>query len=352
MTGVWAYTNTLSTSSNVLHATAPQLLANGSNLMAGFQKGGVRTWNVSFDTQNFGSGSNVNALKLCSDLPCPLPIWITDFGMLNVGNVFAQQPNLSTISDTIGPAIRIYGDILLGDVRSFGSLAHTVTGATNNGSGLIRITVASTAGLSTGNVIQVGGIGGVSAATGVWTITVVDGTHLDLQGSTFSGSFTSNGWYGTGQDSTGIAWKEPGSIPSSTRVYSGADLNVDGTGGAYILLHPDSTLTPNLDEGELDIVAYGSSGAGPYVNKIRLATRSGSGTIADTAVVGSAELAMAKPLKLQAVAFASLPTCNASAQGYAVLITNSNTSTFGAAITGAGGSIGIALCDGTNWTYR
>lgn len=71
--------------------------------------------------------------------------------------------------------------------------ALSVTGAANNGSGLIRITVASTASLTTGNVKTLSDVGGVSAANGTWTITVIDGTHFDLQGSTFSGTYTSGG---------------------------------------------------------------------------------------------------------------------------------------------------------------
>lgn len=50
--------------------------------------------------------------------------------------------------------------------------------------------------------------------------------------------------------------------------------------------------------------------------------------------------------------YSSLPTCNSGEQGYMYTITNSNTSTFGANITGTGSNIGIAFCNGTNWTYR
>lgn|GEM_PF-1600861 len=255
--------------------------------MLQLQSPSVRTWSLSYDgTQNFGSGSAVKALKLSSDLPSPVPIWVTEYGILHVGNVFAQQPNLSPMSDSTGPGIRLFGDILVGDVRSFGDLVTTVTGAVNNGSGLIRLT-ASTTGLATGNVIQVGGVGGVPNATGVWTITVIDGTHMDLQGSTFAGSFTTNGWFGTGANSMGLGWKEPGAVPTSTRLYSGSDLNVDGTGGGYIIAHPDSTLTQCADPGALELVAYGSSGSGTYFNKVRIAARNGVGTITDLAVLGT-----------------------------------------------------------------
>ncbi|MBS0244090.1 MAG: hypothetical protein JSS20_18115, partial [Proteobacteria bacterium] len=74
--------------------------------------------------------------------------------------------------------------------------AQSVTGAADNGSGLIRLTVDSTSGWTTGNSKTVSSVGGVTAANGTWTITVVDGTHIDLQGSAFSGSYTSGGLVG------------------------------------------------------------------------------------------------------------------------------------------------------------
>lgn len=65
-----------------------------------------------------------------------------------------------------------------------------VSGAADNGSGLVRLTVSSTAQFATGNTVIVYGIGGVPSVNQRWTATVVDGTHLDLQGSTFSGTYT------------------------------------------------------------------------------------------------------------------------------------------------------------------
>ena len=71
--------------------------------------------------------------------------------------------------------------------------ALSVTGAANNGSGLIRITVASTATLVTGQKVTLASVGGVSNANGTFTITVISTTTFDLQSSTFSGTYTSGG---------------------------------------------------------------------------------------------------------------------------------------------------------------
>ncbi len=83
--------------------------------------------------------------------------------------------------------------------------ALTITGAANNGSGLIRITVASTSTLATGNLKTISGVVGTTeanntAANGWWKITVIDGTHFDLQGSAFVNAYTSGGIVGGSLD--------------------------------------------------------------------------------------------------------------------------------------------------------
>jgi hypothetical protein len=95
--------------------------------------------------------------------------------------------------------IRISGEYLLQlsqpgitleglDALAPGALA--ITGAANNGSGLVRCTVASTTTLSTGQYVGISNVPGASEIVSEWTITVIDATHFDLQGSTFSASFT------------------------------------------------------------------------------------------------------------------------------------------------------------------
>ena len=76
--------------------------------------------------------------------------------------------------------------------------ALSITGTANNGSGLIRLTVTSTATFATGQVKKVAGVVGTTEANGSWTITVVDATHIDLQGSTFANNYVSGGTIGGG----------------------------------------------------------------------------------------------------------------------------------------------------------
>jgi len=87
-----------------------------------------------------------------------------------------------------------------------------VSGAANNGSGLIRLTVGSTSGWSTGDSKTVRDVGGVTAANGTWDITVIDATHIDLQGSTFSGVYTSGGFVAGSVDDLPVSLDELSSV--------------------------------------------------------------------------------------------------------------------------------------------
>lgn len=79
----------------------------------------------------------------------------------------------------------------------------TVTGAANNGSGLIRLQMASTASLSTNQLVSFNGYNynGVGGdGLGAWKITVIDATHIDLATSypsgvpsVFATTFSTNG---------------------------------------------------------------------------------------------------------------------------------------------------------------
>lgn len=70
----------------------------------------------------------------------------------------------------------------------------TVSGAANNGGGLIRLTVNSTTSMLTGQQWHADAVGGVPNATGNWLVTVIDATHVDLQASTFGGAYTAGGY--------------------------------------------------------------------------------------------------------------------------------------------------------------
>lgn len=75
-----------------------------------------------------------------------------------------------------------------------------ISNAVDNGSGLIRLTVGSTSGWTTNDIKAISGVGGTTEANGNWKITVIDGTHIDLQGSAFVNAYTSGGIVGGSLD--------------------------------------------------------------------------------------------------------------------------------------------------------
>lgn len=69
-----------------------------------------------------------------------------------------------------------------------------ISDAVDNGSGLIRLTVGNTNGFITGQRVIVQEVDGVTAANGNWTVTVVNETQIDLDGSVFAGAYSSGGY--------------------------------------------------------------------------------------------------------------------------------------------------------------
>ncbi len=71
--------------------------------------------------------------------------------------------------------------------------AINISNAANNGSGLIRLTLATASTYSTGDEVDVANVGGTTEANGAWLATVISSTVIDLQGSTFTNAYTSGG---------------------------------------------------------------------------------------------------------------------------------------------------------------
>lgn len=79
-----------------------------------------------------------------------------------------------------------------------------VLGAANNGSGAIRLTLDAVANpdfqIAGQNFIVVQGVQGTVEANGTWQVTIVDPTHIDLIGSTFTNAYVAGGQIGGSLD--------------------------------------------------------------------------------------------------------------------------------------------------------
>jgi hypothetical protein len=97
--------------------------------------------------------------------------------------------------------IRVYandGQVLNGptpveiDTYNALGLPLAVTGTANSG-GLVALTVNATASLTNGESVAVSGVLGTTEANGTWPVTIVDGTHVTLTGSTYANAYVSGG---------------------------------------------------------------------------------------------------------------------------------------------------------------
>lgn len=93
--------------------------------------------------------------------------------------------------------------ITLEGLGTVGQIA--ISNAADNGAGLIRLTVGSSAGWTTGDIKDISEVTGTTEANGTWTITVINGTTIDLQGSTFANAYVSGGYVAGSLDALGIS---------------------------------------------------------------------------------------------------------------------------------------------------
>lgn len=79
-------------------------------------------------------------------------------------------------------------------IWDLGDNALTVSGAADNGSGAIRLTLFSAHGLADGDIVTVHDVGGCTEANGTWAVEDAPSTTtIDLEGSTFTNAHTSGG---------------------------------------------------------------------------------------------------------------------------------------------------------------
>lgn len=115
----------------------------------------------------------------------------TDAGkwLYNSNGVTAVGWDTATYLQNASRTVAIGSDSVRGNI-----VATSVTGAANNGSGLVRLAVTSTSDILTGDTVVVTGVTGTTEANGYWpNVTVVDSTHIDLTTSAFVHTFVSGG---------------------------------------------------------------------------------------------------------------------------------------------------------------
>jgi len=192
---------------------------------------GGTSWSEKITDLLVGSSNQNGFNNSSAGISCPFhfPLWLpagTSIGARirrqsgTGGNMqvmmMAAGGNRNPASWWCGQKVETIGTMVpsssIGQVHTPGGGA-SIFGAANNGSGLIRLTVDSTAPFTTGDVLTVNGVLGTVEANGTWTITVISGTTLDLQGSTFVNTYVSGTDFINGKFSS---WTNLGS-PTTAR---------------------------------------------------------------------------------------------------------------------------------------
>lgn len=95
------------------------------------------------------------------------------------------------VAQTTGPTYANTATLTIPPSTSLGAVSSVV----DNGSGLILVTIGSTATLTDGDAVALVGVTGVPPLVGTtaWTVTVVNATQVTLDGSTFAGAWTGGG---------------------------------------------------------------------------------------------------------------------------------------------------------------
>lgn len=174
-------------------------MAQGLNLLrTNSLTAGLNTYGQAYIELNGIRLSGGNRTLTIGSLQGLVRIYSTDDVVIDNLEAYSQQSHLLVFAGN--RRVNIGGNVRLHD-WGHPSNGIAITNAVNNGSGLIRLTVSSTSTMTTGDTRIVNEVTGVTAANGTWTVTVINGTTVDLQGSAFAGVFSgSSGKISSGTD--------------------------------------------------------------------------------------------------------------------------------------------------------
>lgn len=88
---------------------------------------------------------------------------------------------------------RFDADYDMGVGIAVSNVTMTVLGAAAGNGGVVRLTVNNTAQTSTNDTVNVSSVLGTTEANGAWPMTLIDSTHIELQGSIFKNTYVSSG---------------------------------------------------------------------------------------------------------------------------------------------------------------
>lgn len=131
------------------------------------------------------------------------------------------------------------------NVRAIGDEASVISVA-DNGSGLCRVGLASPlpSYFVTGTTLDVSGIAGATACNGVWPITRIDSTTIDLQGSAFAGAYTRGGLLT--YTSSGVVLENCEGCLADGVMVSGVGVSTGGAGAGYYVYNSPGSVSRHI----------------------------------------------------------------------------------------------------------
>lgn len=172
----------------------------GMAIINGMTGTGV-TLGVAGATGNNASNATDAALERCIVIGFDICVATYSASRVRIDKILADGNNAILQNNSFDPSFitNITCPMIINGGQTWSSRIFNVTGAANNGSGAIRLTISpSGSGLAVSDLVSgykvlVADVGGVPNAAGVWPITVSGANTIDLVGSTWGGAFTSGG---------------------------------------------------------------------------------------------------------------------------------------------------------------
>jgi hypothetical protein len=150
----------------------------------------IAAW-VDPSVSTFQTTSDLNRNALYGDTAYPGPLWKCDPTHREItARLRTTVQNWTAIADGISDVMWV-PDVL--DPNVTPTLSMNITGATDDGFGLIEITTSSPHGLSNGNSIIISGVTGTTEANGAWFILVTGANTFTLTGSVFVNAYLAGG---------------------------------------------------------------------------------------------------------------------------------------------------------------
>jgi hypothetical protein len=165
-----------------------QLHMTAQGAFLAFSPSAIDFGDIGSGVTNIGHGINVINT---GNFPAAYTLDVTmQQGNNKVMTSYPQTPGLCTQYTSSAP----YSNQCAPPSSSCYGYVSVVTGASLDTPGTgIKLTVASTSGLNSGDTVIISGVQGTIEANGAWVAAVDDGTHVSLSGSTFQNAYTSGG---------------------------------------------------------------------------------------------------------------------------------------------------------------